>query len=205
VTSPATALQPAEAPDALQTATGLAKAGDERAFREVVELTHGTLYRLALHLLGDAAEAQDVVQETFLRAWGRLDELREPEATLGWLCRIARNLVRDRQRGWWLRRRAPLEPGIEELGARLAPGGENGRPDDQLAAAQAAAEVRAVIGGLPEKQRLVLLLREVDGMDYEQIGRVLEIPVGTVESRLHRARKALAERLKRREREEDGR
>jgi RNA polymerase sigma-70 factor (ECF subfamily) len=181
-----------------------ARAGDPAAFRQLVELTHGTVYRLALRLLADGDEAADVTQETYVRAWSRLEELREPAAALGWLCRIARNLARDRRRGWWWRRREVHDGGLDPA-PRLAPVAEAPRPDDALAAAELGLQVRKALAALPEKHRVVLLLREVDGMGYAELAEALGVPVGTVESRLHRARKALAKRLERSMRQEDER
>jgi RNA polymerase sigma-70 factor (ECF subfamily) len=162
---------------------------DENAFRDVVERTHPTVFRLACALVGDRDEAADVTQETYVRAWSRRAELRDEAAVLGWLGRIARNVAHDRRRSWWSRIRAPLEP-VEATRADPAAGA-----DDLLAAAQDASAVRRAVRLLPEKQRVVVSLREVEGMTHEEIAEVLGLPIGTVESRLHRARAALARRL----------
>lgn len=163
---------------------------DEDAFREVVERTHSTVFRLACALVDDRDEAADVTQETYVRAWSRRGELRDPAAVVGWLSRIARNVAHDRRRSWWQRIRAPLgDPDAMHVGDD-PPGA-----DEQLVSAQEASAVRRAMRLLPEKQRVVLGLREVEGMSYEQIAEVLDVPVGTVESRLHRARAALAKRL----------
>ncbi|MGI5864265.1 MAG: RNA polymerase sigma factor [Myxococcales bacterium] len=203
-----TAARALEAPRAdaqtLAEACACAKAGDGAAYRQVVELAHATVYRLALRLVGDEDEAADIAQETFVRAWSTIEELREPAAALGWLCRIARNLARDRTRGWWWSRRRPLGSD-DEAALRLVRSDGGQRPDDALASAQLGAQVRRALAALGEKHRVVLELREVDGMDYEEIAAALGVPVGTVESRLHRARKALAKRLERRVNREDAR
>lgn len=165
---------------------------DESAFHEVVERTHATVFRLAYALVGDRDEAADVTQETYVRAWNRRGELRDPGAVTGWLGRIARNVAHDRRRSWWSRIRAPLGDagdGAAEIDPAIG-------ADDRLAAEQEASSVRRAMRLLPEKQRVVLTLREVEGMTYEQIAEVLELPLGTVESRLHRARAALAKRLR---------
>jgi RNA polymerase sigma-70 factor (ECF subfamily) len=173
----------------LRAAADGARAGDPEAFRALVAETTGTVFRLAVALSGDRDEAADVTQETYVRAWERLDELRDGAAALGWLCRIARNVAHDRRRSWWSRIRAPLE----EAAADPAP--PERAPDASLAAAERAAAVRAALAKLPEKHRVVLALREVEGLSYEEIAVAVAIPVGTVESRLHRARAALAKRL----------
>jgi RNA polymerase sigma-70 factor (ECF subfamily) len=172
---------------------------DESAFREVVERTHATVFRLACALVGDRDEAADVTQETYVRAWSRRSELRDPDAVVGWLGRIARNVAHDRRRSWWSRIRAPLEQAHRDV-ADDPPGA-----DVQLAAAEDASAVRRAMMLLPEKQRVVLALREVEGMTYEQIAEALGAPVGTVESRLHRARVALARRLETWRRQEEPR
>lgn len=172
---------------ALAGLAGRAQDGDPGAFRQLVELTHERLYRLAFHLVRDRDEAEDVVQETFIRAWQRRGELRDPGAVVPWLSRIARNAARDRLR-WWKRR-----PDRERAGAERAD--ELPGADLQLAAGERAAEVRRALDVLSEKHRVILLLREVEDMSYEQIAELLDLPIGTVESRLHRARGALARKL----------
>jgi RNA polymerase sigma-70 factor (ECF subfamily) len=173
----------------LRAAADGARAGDPEAFRALVDATHATVFRLAAALVRDRDEAADVTQETYVRAWGRLDELRDGGAALGWLCRIARNVAHDRRRSWWSRIRAPLDA----LAGEAAP--PEGLPDAALAAAERAGAVRAALARLPDKHRVVLALREVEGLSYEEIAAALGVPVGTVESRLHRARAALAKRL----------
>jgi RNA polymerase sigma-70 factor, ECF subfamily len=174
-----------------------ARAGERDAFRELIDLTAPRIYRLALRVLGDPDEADDVVQETYIRAWSSIDELRDPAAVMGWLSRVARNAARDRLR-WWKRR--PRES-FDEVGAPLARlvalADSAPLPDEQLAAAETGAAVAAAVAALPDKHRVVLLLREADGMSYDEIAEALGVAVGTVESRLHRARAALARRLKR--------
>lgn len=187
---------------ALAEACVRAKAGDAAAYRQVVELTHPTVYRLALRLVADGDEAADIAQETFVRAWSSLEELREPAAALGWLCRITRNLARDRARGWWWSRRRPLATD-DETALRLVALEGRQQPDDALATAQLGVQVRKALAALSEKHRGVLELREIDGLDYGEIAAALGVPVGTVESRLHRARKALAKRLERSLNKED--
>jgi RNA polymerase sigma factor (sigma-70 family) len=179
-------------PAALQRTVRLACQGDTQAFRQLIELTHGKLYRLVRHLTGDAGDAEDVVQETYVRAWQRLGELRDPSAVRGWLSRIAKNLAYDRRRR---ERSQPTEPAtLELLGSRL---GERRSAEEQLALASEWAAVRTALAALPDKHREVLLLREVEDMSYDEIADLLGLAVGTVESRLHRARQALAKKLTR--------
>lgn len=165
------------------------RAGDPAAFRALIDATADRLYRLAIHLLRDPDEAEDVVQETYIRAWERRGDLRDPAAVVPWLSRIARNAARDRLR-WWKRRpeRERSEPAREP--ASGAPPADRVLIDQEEAAA-----LRRALDVLPEKHRVILLLREVEEMSYEQIAELLGVPMGTVESRLHRARAALGKRL----------
>lgn len=173
----------------LRAAADGARAGDAEAFRALVEETHATVFRVAAALVQDRDEAADVTQETYVRAWGRIDELRDGAAALGWLCRIARNAAHDRRRSWWSRIRAPLDA----LAGEAAP--RETDPDAAASSAETAGAVRAALARLPEKHRVVLALRELEGMSYGEIAEAIGVPVGTVESRLHRARAALARRL----------
>jgi len=199
----------AETPDAggdLAAAAARARAGERAAFRELIELSSPRIYRLALRVVRDPDEADDVVQETYIRAWDRIEELRDPAAVTGWLSRIARNAARDRLRWWKRLRREPFDDatGLARLMAEAQTRGARS-PDEELASAETSAALARAVAALPERQRVVLLLREVDGMSYEEIAEALGIPIGTVESRLHRGRAALARRLERLAREEAAR
>ena len=183
-----------------------AAGGDRDAFESLVEATHGVVYRVALRICGSRADAEDVVQETFIRALQGLATVKDVGATQGWLCAIARNFATDRVRSrgrrpmWSLD--APVEAGATTLlGDALAsddPGAEQA-----LGSAQLGAALEQAIAELKEKHRVVLTLREIDGLTYEEIATALDISIGTVESRLHRAREALAKKVKKLARELD--
>ncbi|HYG67083.1 MAG TPA: sigma-70 family RNA polymerase sigma factor [Anaeromyxobacteraceae bacterium] len=177
----------------LRRAAERAKDGSTAAFRELVDRTHATVFRLAAALTGDRDEAADVTQETYVRAWERIGELRDPAAASGWLFRIARNVARDRRGSWWSRIRAPLDPAAEERAAAAITAPATAQ--ERLEAAETAGAVQRALRKLPEKHRVVLQLREIEGMTEEEIAEALGVPVGTVESRLHRARAGLARRL----------
>jgi len=176
-----------------------AATGDQAAFRMLVDKTHGTVYRLALRMLSRPAEAEDVVQETFMRTWQSLGKLRDKRATLAFVCRITRNVATDKLRKLGRRRIDSLDTPIGEGFAALVDSIADDGPaqDELLSSEQTRVAVRAVVDELKDKHRIVLLLREVDGMSYEEISTVVGVPVGTVESRLHRARKELAQKLER--------
>ena len=173
--------------------------GDAGAFRELVAVTTTTVYRLALRITGGEAHAQDVVQDTYIRVWQKLSSVRDHMAALAWIYRIARNLatdvVRTRARRPTQSLSTPTGAGLEALGDLL----EDDTPSaaEQLSNAEAAAAVLALVDQLKEKHRVVLLLREVDGMSTAEIAAALGCPQGTVESRLHRARQALATKIDR--------
>lgn len=182
--------------DELERSVVQALQGDGRAFATLIELSHARVYRLALYLMGDAAEAEDVTQEVYIRAWSRLEGLRQPAAVLPWLSRITRNVARDRLR-WWKRRRVARDGNDRAPPLAEPPASAQPLPSEALLAAELGEAVRRATRALPEKLRVCLLLREVEGMSYEEIARLLEVPLGTAESRVHRARQALARRLER--------
>jgi RNA polymerase sigma-70 factor (ECF subfamily) len=194
---------------AIRDAAAAAATGDRDAFRRFVELTHATVYRLAYRLLDDSAAAEDVAQEAYLRAWQGLGSLRDPGAAFGWLCRVARNVAHDRQRRQYRQPTRSLDAMVRANGEATGPtllqrlADPSADPEGQLDQAQLGAAVRAALQELNEPQRLVLTLREMDQMGYEEIAVALGIRLGTVESRLHRARKALAKKLRRLARERE--
>jgi RNA polymerase sigma-70 factor, ECF subfamily len=177
---------------------GKAAGGDRRAFRALVDRTHRTVYRVALRILDDSAGAEDVVQETYVRAWRGLAKIRDPLAAYGWICRIARNVATDQLRARGRKKALSLDlpvgegrSPLVELLVHPAAG-----PERRMGDAEVARAVREAIASLKEKHRLVLTLRELDGMSYEELAIALGCSLGTVESRLHRARKALARKLR---------
>ncbi len=170
--------------------------GDSEAFDELVRQTHRLAYQLALRTLGSEQDVEDVLQDVYLRVWQGLPGLRERGAVLGWICRIVRNVALDRLRKH-KRQRSQVDYAAEldkllETRAADGPG-----PEARVAGAQRRKQVASAVAGLRDKHRVVLLLREVDDMSYEQISTALGIPIGTVESRLYRARRELAVKLKR--------
>jgi RNA polymerase sigma-70 factor (ECF subfamily) len=170
--------------------------GDTGAFRSLIEATQGVVYRVALRSIGNDADADDVVQETFVRAWQKLGTMKNEAAVVGWLCAIARNVATDRRRA---RKNHPA-PFVDDESARVAverlcsdaPGAES-----LVSSRESAAVVRAAVAELDEKYRIALLLKDVDGMSAPEIAAALDIPVGTVESRASRARSLLAGKLRR--------
>jgi RNA polymerase sigma-70 factor (ECF subfamily) len=187
-------------------------AGDEDAFGLLYKRRHPSIYRFALHMSGNAAVAEDVTQEVFMtliRDAGRFDPARGTVA--GFLFGVARNHLRKR---WEQDRRlVPLIGDADELGPLAsssgAHNGGNGNGNgsghgqyavptsrDEFASIEAISRVRKAINTLPENYREVVMLCELEEMSYEETAAALGCPVGTVRSRLHRARAILLEKLR---------
>jgi RNA polymerase sigma-70 factor, ECF subfamily len=166
--------------------------GEEAACAELVATHQRMVFALAFHLLGDRDEALDLSQEVFLRVFRTISSFRGHSALRTWIYRIVVNQARNRQR-WWRRRRrgdqVSLDEHLQQFG-EMESFGEM-PPDRLLASKETAARIWQALDRLPFDQRTALILREVDGLRYEEIAFSLGIAVGTVKSRLTRARQAL--------------
>jgi len=167
-------------------------AGDEAACAELVAEHQRMVFGLALHLLGDRDEALDLSQEVFFRVFRTLPGFRGQSALRTWIYRIVINQARNRQR-WWRRRHRAEQVSLDE---HLQKSGDlesslDVPPDRLLASKETAARIWEALDRLPFDQRTALILREVDGLRYEEIAFSLGVAVGTVKSRLTRARQAL--------------
>ena len=165
-------------------------AGDSAAFGQLVCKYQDRLYSALAHMLRAPEEARDVVQEAFVQAFVKLETFRGSSAFYTWLYRIAFNVSVSRKR----RQRTVLSldrtrdiSGEEPL--------DVASPADRMERGERAVQVRAAMAVLSDEHRAILVLREVEGFDYEQIADVLDVAVGTVRSRLHRARAQLRELL----------
>ncbi len=163
--------------------------GDDAAFRRVVDIYGPRLYLLAMAMLGNREDAQDAVQETFVGAFRGLRGFQGRSTVKTWLTRILMNNVADLRRRKHLRKTLSLDDAPEQLGSPSA------RRETEAGRADVRMDVTAVVGRLPQDQREVIVLREMQGMTYEAIAAVLGVPRGTVESRLFRARQKLKETL----------
>jgi RNA polymerase sigma-70 factor, ECF subfamily len=171
-------------------------AGDDIACAELVSTHQRMVYALALNLLGDRDEALDLSQEVFLRVFRTLSGFRGQSALRTWIYRIAVNQAKNRIR-WWRRRHRGEQVSLDE---HLSTFGDleskqDVLPDRLLASKETAAKIWQALGRLPFDQRTALILREVDGLRYEEIAFTLDVAVGTVKSRLTRARQALRAEL----------
>jgi RNA polymerase sigma-70 factor (ECF subfamily) len=172
--------------------------GDEDACSELVNEHQRMVYQLSLNLLGDHNEALDLSQEVFLRVFRTIHQFRGQSALRTWIYRIVVNQARNRQR-WWRRRhrsqQISLEDHIRDHGD--PPEVNNGAaPDRMFGQKQLAERIGVALEQLPFDQKTALVLREIDGLSYEEIGFSLGIAVGTVKSRLARAREALRAQLR---------
>lgn len=172
--------------------------GEEAACAELVETHQRMVFHLALHLLGDQDEALDLSQEVFLSVFRTIGRFRGQSALRTWIYRIVINHARNRQRWWRRRHRAEqvsLDEHLAQYGDFPAPT-DAAAPDRQLENKQLAARIWAALDRLPFDQRTAVVLREIDGLSYEEIAFSLGVAVGTVKSRLTRAREALRGQLK---------
>lgn len=169
--------------------------GERNAFAELVELYKDKIYNYLFRLTGSREDAEDLAQETFLRAYSRLDTFDTGMRFSPWLYRIAHNAATD-----LLRRRNPtvyLDEGWqdEQSGPLWQLQSSEPGPEETVAFMAVRDEVQAAILALPVPYRSVLLLRYTQEMSYEDMSRTLEMPVTTVKTRLHRAREALRRSL----------
>jgi RNA polymerase sigma-70 factor (ECF subfamily) len=175
-----------------------ARAGDERAFTELVELNRRAVYRAAYAALGSAHDADDVAQETFVTAFQKLHSFRGEASLKTWLLSIAWRKALDRRRSLtrWLRMTVvhgrPDDDG-PELIERMASGERS--QEESVSSDELRRTVQRLIGTLPRKLRDVLLLVGCEDYSYEQIGRMLGLPVGTVKWRVAEARRILKRKL----------
>ena len=177
-----------------------AQKGDKSAFEELFRLFHGTVYNTALQILNDPDDAADVTQDAFLRAWEQLPKLTAPEAFRNWLLTITVNLCRSR-----LRKPEPatesLDEPVETEGVEDE--GEWQLPDESVDIEEAVIQrelarlVRRAVAELPLAFREVVTLHYFEGLDIADIAKILKVPIGTVKSRLARAREQLRRKLER--------
>lgn len=174
------------------------RTGDERACTALVEAHQRMVYQLALHLLGEHNEALDLSQEVFLRVFRTLHAFRGHASLRTWIYRIVINQARNRQR-WWRRRKQREQVSLDDHLRRVGEVPDPGRSDDPetvVERKEVAACVWGALDRLPFDQRTAIVLREIDGLSYEEIAYSLGVAVGTVKSRLARARQQLREELR---------
>jgi RNA polymerase sigma-70 factor, ECF subfamily len=172
--------------------------GDKQAFNLLVEKYQRRLARLLSRFIRDPAEVEDVTQEAFIKAYRALPAFRGDSAFYTWLYRIGINTAKNYLMA--MGRRAPTSTEVEAEEAEGFDEGEQLRdintPESVLLTSEIAKTVNATIEQLPEELRTAIQLREIEGMSYEDIARQMNCPIGTVRSRIFRAREAIAEQLR---------
>ncbi|HET9977177.1 MAG TPA: RNA polymerase sigma factor RpoE [Burkholderiaceae bacterium] len=178
-----------------------AQRGDANAFEMLVVKYQRRIERLVSRMVRDPMAIEDVAQETFIRAWRALPQFRGDSAFYTWLYRIAINTAKkalaDRKRDPVVAESTLVSTEEGEEPSRLENELSDGEtPDAVLASKEIAAAVNAAIDALSEDLRQAVVLREIEGLSYEEIATVMNCPIGTVRSRIFRAREAIAVRLR---------
>ncbi len=174
------------------------RAGERQAFDLLVSKYQRRLMRLVSRIVHDPAEAEDVVQETFIKAYRALRHFRGESAFYTWLYRIGINTAKNFliNQG----RRTPTSTDTDAEQAEVFDDGDHLRdintPESLLASKQIAQTVNAAMDALPVDLRTAIALREIEGLSYEEISAIMACPIGTVRSRIFRAREVIAEKLR---------
>jgi RNA polymerase sigma-70 factor (ECF subfamily) len=175
--------------------------GDRTAFDRLVTRHQDRVYNLCLWMLGDPYEADEAAQDTFVKVYRALHSFRFESAFSTWLYRIAVNTCKNRRNSLYFRfkqaaRRIGVNEAPDRRGTVLDIPDPGPRQDDALQGKQTAAAIRQAISSLPAERRTAIVLRDVEGMSYEEIAAVTGAAVGTVKSRLARGRQQLQQKLK---------
>lgn len=171
--------------------------GDQNAFSEIVELYKDKVYQLAYRMLGNRHEAEDIAQEAFLRAYINIHSYNPNRKFSTWLYRIATNLSIDR-----IRKKKPdyyLDAevaGTEGLNMYSQIPADTTLPEDELESMELQETIQNEILKLPEKYRSVIVLKYIEELSLKEISEILDLPVGTVKTRIHRGREALRNQLR---------
>jgi len=165
--------------------------GEKESFGRLISKYQDRLFNSMVQILRNEVEAEDVVQDAFVLAFTKLRSFQGNSAFFTWLYRIAYNVAITR-----LRRRRPTVPldGTDET-SRLEFPDSGPSPDDRIQKQEQAIQINQALDRLSHEHRAILILREMDELDYDAISEILDLPIGTVRSRLHRARSRLRENL----------
>ena len=176
------------------------KKRDPRAFETLMSHYQRPVYNLMYRMLGNREEAEDLSQEVFITVFKKVDTFRGEALLSTWIFRIATNICKNRQK--YLGRRYYDRPANREGLEYLTDGRQNpgtcasiARPDETVEGYQTERFLQQAINSLEEDQKLVLILRDIENLSYENISEITGLPLGTVKSRLHRARMLLKEKL----------
>jgi RNA polymerase sigma-70 factor (ECF subfamily) len=178
------------------------KSGDQTAFDEMVSRYWERIYAMVNQLLRNQQDAEEVTQDAFIRAHRGLVNFRGDSAFSTWLYQIATNLARNRYWYWWRRKRdksisfdQPISPDGDTTLAEIFPAEDVETPGDATVSKEYVSRIAECMEMLNEKHRAILILRNVKNLSYEEIAEILGISVGTVKSRIARARESLREKL----------
>lgn len=175
-----------------------AQRGDKQAFELLVAKYQRKLWRLLSRFIRDPAEVEDVAQESFIKAYRALPSFRGDSAFYTWLYRIGINTAKNYLVA--MGRRAPTTTGFDSEEAESFEDGDQLRdintPESMLMSKEIAATVNDTMTELPEELRTAITLREIEGLSYEEIAGIMNCPIGTVRSRIFRAREAIAAKLR---------
>ncbi len=181
------------------------KARDEGAFREVVKLHQEQVYNLVYRYLGNHEEAEDLSQDVFVTVFKSIDKFRGDSKLSTWIYRIAANQCKNRYK-YLARRQFHAAKPLDELSERDAAGRDGGpvmslqaqisEPDKMMEGKRLEQAIQREIAALEDEQKLLVILRDIQGLSYQEMATITELPEGTVKSRLHRARRNLKKRLK---------
>jgi len=172
--------------------------GSDEAFETLIHLYRAPIYNVAYRILGDASEASDAVQETFMKIFKGIKTFRGESGLKTWIYRIAISESLNRQR-WWKRWRRHAPVSIDDTspnGVRLVEVTDSGpSPESACARMEMEREVQRALNGLSFEHRVTVVLRDIEGLSYEEIAETLGLSLGTVKSRLWRARSEMKTRL----------
>ncbi|PLR65952.1 MULTISPECIES: RNA polymerase sigma factor SigW [Bacillaceae] len=173
------------------------KKGDQNAFAEIVDIYKDKIYQLCYRMLGNSHEAEDIAQEAFIRAYVNINSYDMDKKFSTWLYRIATNLTIDR-----IRKKKPdyyLDAevtGTEGLTMYSQVAADVALPEDQVETMELQEMIQKEILKLPDKYRSVIVLKYIDELSLIEISEILNLPIGTVKTRIHRGREALRKQLR---------
>ncbi len=175
-----------------------AKGGDEDAFGELVQAFHGRVYGVIYRMVNNAEDAKELAQQAWVKAWQRLESYKGDAQFFTWMYRIAVNSVLDQARRSARRKEVSLDetPERDPRPAAEWQPPDDGRPDRGLEREEIRRAFDAALESLSPEHRMALILREVEGMSYREIGQAMKCRAGTVMSRIFYARRQVQERMK---------
>ena len=176
------------------------RAEEGTAFEDLVNKYHGSIYSLALRLTDDKEDARDITQETFLKVYKNIKKFRGEAELRTWIYRITVNQAANQQRWWrrrWRERTISIDATTNDENPLSQSLPANGQSPEQLAlAAEQRRLIKLALGKVKFDFRVAVILRDIEGLSYEEIAETLEVSVGTVKSRIARGREELRQQLK---------